>query len=98
MFLLQTLKTDNLGSTYQKQAVMLARHFENKSNDFILPPLELVPDSEGNIAVIVDGKTISINFEKHMMREQRRYHEKESHPDYERYLDTSEVEKEHGAG
>ena len=76
---------------------MLARHFETKSDSFVLPPLELSPDRDGNIAVIVDGAVLSMNFEKHLLREQKKYGKFDGDPKYQEYLDTSEVEREHGA-
>ena len=84
------------GSTYQQQAMMLERYYESKKDDFILPSLDLSPRPDGSIALFVDGQILTMNFDKMMRSESKRFEHKR--PDKERraYMDTSEAEKEHG--
>jgi hypothetical protein len=72
---------------------MLARHFQSKKDDFILPPLNLAPDSAGNIALMAGDKVLTLNFDKHIQKE-REKHSGDS--EAYQHLDTSELEKEHG--
>jgi hypothetical protein len=79
--------------TYEMQARIVARHYQNKCDAFIIPMLELQPSIDGNIAMSIDGNVLCIDFEKYVERECNRLFEDK---DLE-LMDTSELEKEHGA-
>ena len=79
------------GSTYQTQALSLARHFQDKPDEFILPRLEMEKRPDGNIALFVNGQVLCMNLKPKLQRPRN--------PDKKtkQYLDTTEIEKEHGA-
>ncbi len=82
------------GSTYQRQSMLLARHYQDKPDDFILPRLERERRPDGNIALFVDGHVLCLNFDKFL----RLDHNKQKRgKKVDEYFDTTDVAKEHGA-
>jgi len=82
------------GSTFQMQAMILARHFSDKRDDFVLPPLEFSRRPDGSLALFAEGQVLSMNFDRFMRSESKRAKKINKHS----YLDNSELENEHGAG
>ena len=72
---------------------MMAKHFQSREDSFVLPPLEMVAGSSGNIALMAGDKVISLNFERHLERERKKRLNDMGGADQ---LDTSELQKEHG--
>ncbi|KAL9178915.1 hypothetical protein ACHAXT_011888 [Thalassiosira profunda] len=83
------------GSTYQKQSMLMARYYQDKRDDFILPRLEMSKRPDGNLALFVDGQLLVHNFDKDMRIEWKKW--KDRNREEDDYLDTTEVEQEHGA-
>mmetsp|Transcript_3531 Transcript_3531/g.7804 ORF Transcript_3531/g.7804 Transcript_3531/m.7804 type:complete len:735 (-) Transcript_3531:443-2647(-) len=81
------------GHTYQKQSMLLARYYQDERDDFILPILELEVRPDGSVSLFVDGQVLCMNFDKHLRMEKKKFRDKTT----DEYLDTSEIEKEHGA-
>ena len=85
------------GSTFQKQAVMLARYYECKTDDFVLPPIEFSPRPDGSLALFVDGQMLCMNFHKLMRSEAKRFEHNRPNKNRDAHFDTSEAEMKHGA-
>lgn len=85
------------GSTYQKQSLMLARYYEGKEDGFVLPPLQFSPRPDGSLALFVDGNMLAMKFDKLMRSESKRFEHNRPDKNRDAYLDTSEVEMEHGS-
>ena len=83
-------------STQQKQALLVARYYEEKPGDFILPMLTMESRPGGNIALFTDGQLLCMNFDKDL-RIAKRHFDGIADKKAEEYLNIKEVEKEHGA-
>ena len=80
-------------STQQKQALLVARYYQEKPDDFIIPMLTMESRPDGNIALFTDGQLLCMNFDKDIKKASRHFKgmvDKKA----EEYLNIKEVEKE----
>lgn len=83
------------GSTFPTIAMEVARYYQEKPGDFILPVLETEKRPDGRVGLFADGQVLCMNFDQ-LMRSKRRTNGGERDNATSKYLDTSNVEKEHG--
>lgn len=80
------------GSIYQKEAMFVARYYQDEYDDFILPRLEMEQRPDGQTSLHIDGNLLCIDIDKHYRIHKRKIEKGNKKRDA--YLDVSEVAKE----
>ena len=83
------------GSSHQKLSLLVARYFEEKSGNFVLPLVKQSSRSDGSVAIFCGDHLICPNFDRAIRLDVER--QMRNRPGYDEYFDTAEVEQEHGA-
>lgn len=82
------------GSAHQKLSLLVARYFQERSGNFVLPRVDRKGRPDGSLAIFCGDHMICPNFDRAIRLDNERQNRNKSYGDY---FDTAEVEQEHGA-
>ncbi|KAL7538032.1 hypothetical protein ACHAWF_005971 [Thalassiosira exigua] len=78
------------GSVYQKEALLVARYYQDESDDFVLPQLMMEERADGKLSAVIDGQLLCMDMGVHYRAQKRKGVDKTR----DAYLDVSEVQDE----
>merc|ERR1712032_474793 len=86
------------GHPYQKVSLVVARYFDDKPDDFIVPRVEESVRPDNSLALFCEGNLLAANFDRELRLHQLKVMKgrNDDQKKREQYLDTTEIEKEHG--
>ena len=80
------------GSVYQKEALLVARYYQDETDDFVLLQLQRSRRPDGKVSVFIDGNLLCYDLNQGYRISNKR--EKENIKKKDDYLDVSEVKEE----
>lgn len=80
------------GSVYQKEALLVARYYQDETDDFVLPQLQRSRRPDGKLSVFIDGNMLCYDLNQGYRISNKR--EKEQNKKKDDYLDVSAVKEE----